>query len=231
MNTQPPPDHTLVLLRCRQGDKGHALGLRSGDILIGVDGKTWRGGTTALQARMNNADRPSALSFQRGSAVFTVMTGCANLGTWQRIAMPEAGAGLPARPDGLSNWEIVVDARGNHDLFAHGPSLLALLLPPLWLAKSRLWTGLALFGAIVALAVPVGLPLVVCVWLAAGLHLWRDGAAHQRVNLQMQGYARAGTIAARSEAEAVASWLGLVPEARFRFAPPVRSAGPQSELG
>jgi hypothetical protein len=231
MSEQPPPEQVLVLLRCRATDAGHGFGLRGGDILIGLDGAPWRGSAVTLQAQILRAGKDCALSFQRGAAVFTILCGRADLGQWRRVAPPEGLAPVPPCPESLRNWEIMADRRDMHDVFASVPTVLALVAPPLWLAQTRLWAGLALFAAAVALSMPVGWPLVACIWLAAGLHLWRDGAAHQRVALQMQGFRRVAIIAARSEAEAAMIWQRLVPEAKFRFAPPRPVQMAPSELG
>ncbi|CUX82100.1 MAG: Protein of unknown function (DUF2628) [Roseibaca calidilacus] len=226
------PESVLVLKRCRTEDAGHVFGLRGGDILLGVNGTAWRGSVAALQKRILQHPAPSALSFQRKDAVFTILTDRADLGQWQAEPVPQTLAALPDTPETLRNWEIVASPRGGHDLFSTAPSLLALVAPPIWLAQSRLWSGLALFVAVCALGLPVGWPLIGCVWLAAGLHLWRNGVQHQRLALQLEGYSRAAIIAAASEASAMAGWRALNPNARFRFAaPPAPAKQPASELG
>ncbi len=231
MTEQPATEQVLVLARCRAGDAGQALGLKAGDILVGLDGAPWRGSAVRLQAHILRAGKECALCFQRGEAVFTVLSARADLGQWRQIAPPEGGAAVPACRAGLCNWEIMADRRGNHDLFATVPGLLALIAPPIWLAQARLWPGLALFAAASALCMPVGWPLVACLWLAGGLHLWRDGASHQRIALQMQGFRRAGIIAAHSEAEAASTWQAIFPDAKFRFAPQGHGPLSASELG
>jgi hypothetical protein len=230
--TEPPlPEQMLVISRCREGDIGLSFGLKAGDMLIGLNGQPWRGAAVSLQAQILRSGRDCALSFQRGNVAFTVLSSRADLGQWRKIPPPESVLPVPRGPDGLRNWEIMADRRNNHDLFACMPTLLALVAPPVWLAQARLWSGLALFAAAVALCLPVGLPLVIPIWLAAGLHLWRDGAAHRRVALQMQGFCRVGIIAARSEGEAALIWQSLVPDAKFRFAPARAERMAASEVG
>lgn len=231
MSPDEKTEYMLVLDRCRMDDAGHLFGLRSGDILVGVNGVAWRGTAAALQMHMASAGQASTLTFQRGSTAFSVLVERADLGQWRREPL-RAGLAEPfGNPEKLQNWEVMVDGRGNHDLFATAPSILALVAPPVWLAQTRLWAGLAVFAGVSTLALPVGVPLLACVWLVAGLHLWRDGAEHQRVALLMQGYRRAGIIAARNETGAVESWQALVPNARFRFAAPARPIAARSELG
>ncbi len=231
MSPQNKHEQVLVLNRCRMDDFGHWFGLRAGDVLLAVDGRPWRGTAAALQMQMARAGRPSALSFQRGAAVFTVLCERADLGRWAQEPPRSKLGPIPDCTETLRNWEIMVDTRGNHDLFAANPSWLALVAPPLWLAQARLWAALALFFAVAAVALPAGGVLVACVWLAAGLHLWRDGAVHQRVTLNDRGYRLAGVVAAPSEAAAMATWQALVPQARFRFSPTLPMAVAQSEPG
>lgn len=235
--TQPAqPAQTLILARCRCNDAGHPLGLRNGDILLAVDGTPWVGSASELQDQLARSPRARQLSFQRGDTVFSVLSDRADLGQWTRKILPEPLPPPPPADDRLRNWEIWADLARNHDLFPARASWLALIAPPLWLAKSRLWAGLGLFGAVLALCLPVGPWLMAGVWICTGVHLWGEGASHRRVALQMQGYVRQGVIAARSEADAIAGWCKLSPEARFRFARPVtapaaNAAQPESELG
>lgn len=235
--TQPAqPAQSLILARCRCNDAGHPLGLRNGDILLAVDGSPWHGSASELQDKLARSQKPPLLSFQRGDAVFAILSDRADLGQWDRKPVPEPLHPPVPADDRLRNWEIWADLDRNHDLFPARASWLALIAPPLWLAKSRLWAGLGLFGAVLALCLPVGPWLMAGVWICTGFHLWREGAAHRRVALQMQGLVRQGVIAARSEADAIAGWCKLFPEARFRFAQTVTAsaatgAQPESELG
>lgn len=230
MSVENRAEHSLVLRRCRMDDAGHRFGLTAGDILLAVNGVAWRGSAVSLHKALAQHGRPSLLSFQRGSAAFSILTERADLGLWEQAAPNDGPVTIPTAGTPMQNWEIMADMRGNHDIFPIETSLLALIAPPLWLAKSRHWAGLALFGAVIALSLPVGVFLLVVVWVVAGLHLWRDGAAHHRTMLRMQGYSIRGILAARSESEAVATWCNLFPQARFRFAQTEPATGLQSEL-
>lgn len=217
----------LVLTRCRGDDAGHLFGLRGGDILLGVDGHPWSGTSRALSRHFARQQRAVLLTFQRKEVVFSVLSERADLGWWNIQPRPATLAKLPDLSANLRMWEIVAQPSGAHDLFCLRRSTLALIAPPIWLAQARLWPGLALFGAVTALCLPVGPALVGLVWVAAGLHLWQAGPDHQRVALQAQGYSRRARIAAPTEAAAIATWANLSPKARFRYGPaPLPSPNP-----
>lgn len=221
----------LVLKRCRVNEAGYPFGLHAGDMLIGVNGVAWRGSAAALQKAVAAHGKPSLLTFLRGAAVFAILTERADLGLWDEVTAQRECPDVPKADSRMHNWEIMADMEGNHDLFPVAAPWLALVAPPVWLAQSRQWTGLAVFAAVIALCLPVGPALYIAVWLVAGLHLWRDGADHQRVALQLQGFTRRGIVAAKSEADAVALWCRLAPDAQFRFAQPRLLDQLQSEPG
>lgn len=212
-----PTPQTLKLGRCGHQDPGHALGLRSGDILIAVEGQPWQGGQTALAARFAATRTPLLLSFLRHEVCLSLLVDGPDLGRWDQIIKPATPAAFPPPGPALCNWQIMVNHDGQHDLVALRPSLLALALPPLWLAQGRMFTWLAALAAAMALALPGGLFLLAGVWIAAGLHLWRHGTGHLIQTRQAEGYRPAGVLAARHEAEAKLGWLALQPGARFRF--------------
>jgi hypothetical protein len=208
---------TLRIGRCRSSDHGHDLGLKTGDVLIGAGGKRWTGSLDSLKGLFAGAERPVALTFQRGESVWTVLTDRPDLAQWERIPAPQ-GAQLPAVPaELLCNWEILANADRMHDLFPQRASIIALVAPALWLAQQRLWTLLATLGAALAVALPAGVPVLIALWAAAGVHLWRSGADHLRADRAGGGFHRVGIVAARTEVEAIAVWEGLCPGARFRF--------------
>jgi len=216
--TKLPEDIQLCLKRCRSGDAGYPFGLLAGDLLIGLNGAPWRGSAIDLHKTVSAYGQQSLLTFLRKGGVFSILTERADLGLWEMQPVQADLPDLPAPDKRLRSWDVMADRNGIHDLFPVDASLLALVAPPVWLAQSRLWSGLAVFVAVIVLSLPVGLALVLAVWLVAGLHLWRDGAQHQRVTLQMQGFVRRGILAATSESEAVALWCQLYPETRFCFA-------------
>jgi hypothetical protein len=231
-STAQSSGNVLVLTRCRADDPGHLFGLRGGDVLLGVDGHLWSGTSRALARHFTRQRRAVLLTFQRGEVVFSVLSERSDLGWWTMQPRPAALASLPEMTAPLGMWEIVAQPSGAHDLFCLQRSWLALITPPLWLAQARLWPGLALFAAAMALCLPVGPVLAMLVWIAAGLHLWQAGPDHRRVALQVQGYSRRARIAAPSEAAAIATWTMLSPKARFRYAPaPTPVAASNPDLG
>ncbi|MGP9805041.1 hypothetical protein [Paracoccus sp. NSM] len=229
-NAGAAPDTTLRLARCGARDAGAAYGLKRGDLLIGLDGAPWQGGADALSRRVAAAGRPVALTFQRGTALVTVMVRRADLGPWERAPLSQITPADQPLPDplGLVNWEIMRRADGTHELFSRSSSMLALIAPALWLAQMRLWTWLATLILALALALSGGPLLMLAVWFAAGLHLWRAAAGHLRAARLAEGYRPLGIIAARTEAEACRLWAELHPGARFRFGGAVPPAEAQA---
>jgi len=182
-----------------------------------VNGRRWTGSVDSLRAYFANGADPVALTFQRGAAVWTVLTDRLDLAQWVRMPAPPATGTTPVSTEALCNWEIVANSDGTHDIFPLRPSLAALVAPALWLAQQRLWTLLATLGAVLAVALPAGVPVIAALWVAAGLLLWRNGADHVRADRAAAGFHRVGMVAARSEREAIAAWESLSPKARFRF--------------
>lgn len=208
---------TLRIGRCRTTDQGYELGLKSGDVLVGVNGKRWTGSLDSLKAHFSGRSAEVALTFQRGTVVWSVLTNHLNLAQWVRIPAPSATEFTPFSADLLCNWEIIANGNGTHDLFPRRPSLVALVAPALWLAQMRLWTLLATLGACLAVALPAGIPVMIALWAAAGVHLWRSGTNHIRAERASAGFYRVGVVAAPSELEAIAAWDRLRPGTRFRF--------------
>lgn len=213
----PETAQMLCLNRCKAGDAGHALGLKSGDLLIAVDGKRWTGTINSLKTRLSDGKDTVTLTFQRGDAVWSVLTERLDLGQWGQAPLPVDLSFDAFSTDLLYNWEIVANSNATYDLFALRPSLFALVAPGVWLAYHRLWTLLATLCAAMAVALPAGAPLVVGLWIAVGVHLWRNGAAHLRVDRAAEGFHRVAVVAARGETEAIAICETLYPGARFRF--------------
>jgi hypothetical protein len=224
---------TLKLARCGMDDPGRALGLHSGDILIGVAGQPWQGSSEALRARLSAATTPLLLSFLRGDVILSILASRADLGRWEPVARPTGTPALPKPDPRMCNWQIMRHHDGHHDLFALHQPLLAVIAPPLWLAQERLFTWLVALGSALALAWPGGPILMIVVWIVAGLHLWRNGPAYIRQARLADGYRPAGMVAARNATEARAAWDIVIPEARFRFdstRTPVASAAEQPAL-
>jgi hypothetical protein len=217
MTNTPSSASTLKLIRCGIDDRGRALGLHSGDVLLAVDGKPWNGSAQAFRARLAQGKKPAALSFLRGDCVLTVLSDSGDLGRWESVPLPTTQAPAIGHVEQLCNWEVMAHPDGTHDLFPRRPSVLALLAPPLWMAQARLFSLLTTLFAALALALPGGFLLVAGVWIAAGLHLWRNGVNHLQQDRQQAGYRTRGVVAARNETEARNAWIAISPETRFRF--------------
>jgi len=233
MNATSLPPQTLTLTRCRHQDPGHALGLRSGDTLIAIDGKPWQGGSKDLADRFATRQAPLLLSFLRQDAVLSLLADSPHLGLWDKTTAPALpatiAAALPQPSAALCNWQIMVNQHGQYDLFALRPSWLALVMPPLWLAQARMFTWLTALAAAMALSLPGGAWLLAGVWVAAGLHLWRHGNRHLLQARLAEGYRATGVVAATSETMARQGWQALTPDARFRFDTPRLYAPGQNE--
>lgn len=229
MSATPAAPQVLRLARCGKDDPGRALGLRTGDVLIAVAGQPWHGGPEALRARFAPGEG-LLVSVLRGDTVLSVLADQADLGRWERVAPPATLPPVPQPDARLCNWQIMRRHDGEHDLFALRPQMLALLAPPLWLAQERLFTWLAALGSALALALPGGAWLMAVVWVAAALHLWRQGPSHMRAARLAAGYLPVAVVAARSAPEARAAWEALSPGARFRFDSARDVAGHPAEL-
>jgi hypothetical protein len=201
---------------------GRGLGLAAGDILLAVNGRAFTGTPAHLAMRLaERGGKPLALTFQRGPNRLTVLVERADLGVWDSMAGAVIPEGDMPRidPDSLSNWEIMRDGQGRFDAVCLGPSLLATLLPPLWLLQMRLWvpfatmvTALAVAGAVSPYAVPL-------VWAALGVHLRRAGSAYLRADRRGRGLRFQSVHAARSETAAQEAHLTNFPNDRSFFAP------------
>lgn len=201
---------------------GRALGLAAGDILLAVNGRAFTGTPAHLAMRLaERPGKPLALTFQRGPNRLTVLAGRADLGVWDSMAAPALTDDDMPRvdPDVLSNWEIMRDAEGRFDAVCLAPSMLATLLPPLWLLQMRLWvpfatmvTAIVVTGAVSPYAVPL-------VWAALGVHLRRAGPAYLRADRRGRGLRLQSVHAARSEAAAHTAHIEMFPNDRSLFAP------------
>lgn len=207
---------------------GRRLGLRSGDVLVAINGIPFRGDEAALAARFSGRGKVAlALTFQREAESLTVLTETAALGRWETIpyeAVPEGVEHKRIDPAGLRNFEVMRSAEGQYDLHPAEASVLALIAPPFWLLQARLWVpGATVVAALVASAVVSPLMSAV-VWLAAGLWVRRQAAHFLRMDRHGRGLAFEGVIAAPSEREAHLRHMQRHPEDRYLFAPEPRPA-------
>jgi hypothetical protein len=212
-------------LRLRSGGveaAGQALGLRPGDMLETINGRPFRGDEAALRACFaERGGRPLALGFRRGTETFLVLGATARLGRWETVPcpLPDAAEGRRIDPEGLENYQVMRSELGVYDLYPTRPSVLAMIAPPLWLMQMRLWAqGATVVAALTAAAVVTPV-LAAVVWIAAGLWVRRTAVAFLRADRRGRGLRFDGVIAARSEAEAHATYLARHAGDRYLFAP------------
>jgi len=221
------PDETLLRVPDAGATaEGRRLGLTGGDILVAVNGRTFRGWDETLEKRFKARDgKPLALTFRRGEVEVTVLAETDRLARWDQIAAPAA---LEAEEDVarwidpalLRNWEVMRSATTQlYDLHPTVPPLIAVIAPPIWVLQMRLWVPFATLLAALVPAVLVSPFAAAAVWLAAGLYVRRSAAYFLRTDRRGRGLSFAGMIAARTEAEAHAKHLALNPGDRYLFAP------------
>lgn len=200
---------------------GRELGLVAGDVLLAVNGRAFTGTPALLAERIYERNgKALVLTFQRGPNSFSILADRADLGIWDSVAAPETmPEGERIDPDRLQNWEVLRSYDGTFDLQRLAPSMMATLLPPVWLLNLRLWVPCATLvtGMVVAAAVSPWASAVV--WLASGLHLRSAGRFYLRSDRRSRGLGRHSVHAAKSEAEARAAHLKLYPNDHSLFAP------------
>ena len=198
--TQAPAPGSLILSEPNR--LGAALGLRAGDRLIAVNGLPIPPEAAALNTRIGPAGRAAALSMERAGRVWIVLSDSPHLGRWRPgpapIDRPEDPKGR-IRPEGLRNWEILRAPDGRYDIQPVALPLLALIAPPLWLMQTRLWAGLAVWGALVLVGVPLGWPAVLALHAIASVYFWKSGPALWRTDRFARGLRPDAVMAAASE--------------------------------
>lgn len=217
--SDPPCTTTLRLGKGKIWPAGQALGLRVGDVLAAVDGAPFRGNAAVLRGMISQGRGPLALTFLRGAGSFTVMATRVDFGIWEPATPPAVEPSYPANPAQLTNWEILRDTSGTHDLFALAPALSALVVPFLWMMQKRLWLPLAVFVSALAVGVAVQPLAGAVIYLAAGINLRQMAPHYLRAERRSRGFRTVAVIAARSERAAITAYRALDPTARFLFAP------------
>lgn len=212
---------TIKLSGRRLTASGGALGLKPGDILVGVDSKPFTGSVARLNKKFKAAGgRPLALSFRRGKVDLTVLADHPNLGKWEAAPAISDWAPELSDPDQLINWEILRDADGRYDLHPLRVSELALMCPPLWLAQNRLWAICAAIVAVLVVAWVIWWPVMPVVYVLIGVTLRQTGHILYRLDRMQLGLVPYATVAAHNEAEAHAAYGKIAPSGQFYFAPP-----------
>ncbi|WIV51277.1 hypothetical protein QQG91_02205 [Marivivens sp. LCG002] len=210
----------LTLANRKVSDAGLALGLKPGDMLLAVNGRAFSEGVRSLNQRFAVArGRNLVLTFQRGTAVFMVLARTPALGSWVEEEGEPQFDGERQDPEMLTNWDILINEKGEYDLFPRKPSILAIACPPLWMLQARLWAPMAAITAAIVVAGLIWLPLGAVVWALAGLLLRHSGAQMVRADRLSLGMEPSAIVAAMNETQAHESYRLLNPEARFMFAP------------
>ncbi|PRY86481.1 hypothetical protein [Donghicola tyrosinivorans] len=220
-DSKSPPAHRLKLKALDVA--AIALGLKSGDELIAVNGLPFDGGEMQLRERFGRKGITVALTFEREGRKFVVLASNPNLGTWTRGAEYDAAeAAKNAKrilPDGLINWEVYRDINDVYDLQQQRPSALAIALTPLWLAQMRLWTPLAIWVATIIVTAPIGLYVVLLTQVLAWTYFWNTGPEFFRRDRIARGMKPFMVIAASSEAKVHGYLKKEFPELHFVYDP------------
>lgn len=214
---------TLQLKDVPAGSGGRALGMRSGDTVVAVNGRGFRGDLAALQAILPASGGGMALTVRRGGAEVTVLVDTVHLGRWEAVPAPADDASRRRiDPAFLRNWEVMRAGDGCYDLFPHRLPASAMLLPQLWLMQMRLWLPCAVLVAAVTAGMIVHPALALVVHAAAGVHLRSMHALYLRLDRRARGLSFQTVLAARTEAQAHAAYRALQPEDHYIFAPSKR---------
>lgn len=226
MSEPQPATGSLVLSQANR--LAGALGLRAGDRLIAVNGLPVPPDPASLATRVVPPDRPAALTLERSGKVWTVLSETATLGTWRPGPAPHDHPEDPGRrihPETLRNWEILRAPDGRYDLQPVALPLMALVAPPLWLMQTRLWGGLATWGALVLLGIPLGWPAMLALHAIASVYFWKSGPALWRADRLARGLMPDGVMASASETALHAQIRDLHPGAVYLHMPQGRVAG------
>lgn len=201
----------------KAGPYALSLGLRSGDVLLAVDGHAFDGGPAELALQFMPAQRRRALTFDRQGRRRTLLCNTHRLGQWTRLDL-DLGQGetveTPGPLDRLRNWEVYRGPDDDYDAQPSGRPLLALIAPPLWLVQMRLWASLVAWGGMMAMAVPAGWTALVVVQLLSGLYFWRMGPALFRSDRLARGLRPFAILAAADEQALDQAVRGIEPRLR-----------------
>lgn len=235
MSATPFPEtQPASLVLGRPNGLGQRFGLREGDRLISVNGGAVAPDPAALTARLNRPGLPAALCFERARHRWFILSDTAALGAWRRDGTPVdlgEGGGAPIEPATLRNWEVLRAPDGRYDVQPVTAPVMALLVPPLWLAQMHLWGPLAIWAALVLVGWPVGWPAMLALHAILSLYFWKAGPALWRADRLARGLAPDGVIATRTERELHRRIRSLHPEARYLHVPPRLAAAAVVEGG
>lgn len=198
--------------------QGRALGLLPGDVLLRLDGRPIEGQVRQLVKAFDTApNKLHLLDIRRNDQVWSVLSPTATLGRWKPVDSTEPAPAKPNGPEGMRNWDVLVNDDGIYDTHPHRPPLLA-LLAPVYLLQMRLWAALTVWGALTLLGVAVGWVLGAAIQVLICLYVWRSAPTLFRVTRHANGFQPWRVIAARSEADLHREVSRLDPGLTFAFA-------------
>lgn len=200
--------------------QGRALGLLPGDILLRLDGKPLEGPAAQLLKRVQaQTDREHLLDLRRDETDWTVLSSSLALGRWKAVDIPEPVTANHASIDRMRNWDVVVTEDGRYDAHPRTSPLLA-LLAPLYLIHMRLWTALAVWGALTLLGLAIGWVLGSTIQILVCLYVWRAAPTLFRADRSARGFRLWRVMAATSEADLHAQLGRIAPGLTFVLSTP-----------
>lgn len=200
--------------------QGRALGLLPGDVLMRLDGRPIKGQARHLVKVFNTPPhKPHLLDIRRNDQVWSVLSPTAALGRWKPVDSTETISVKSRGPDGMRNWDVLVNDAGNYDTHPHSPPLLA-LLAPVYLVHMRLWAALTVWGALTLLGVAIGWVLGAAIQVLICLYVWRSAPTLFRATRHAKGFRLWRVIAAPTEADLHREVSRLEPGLTFVFARP-----------
>jgi hypothetical protein len=199
--------------------QGHELGLRPGDLLVGIDGRPWQGSLLGLRTYFRTAPQ-RVLTFLRNDVSFSVIASTAALGTWEHAEAPRTLPDLPPEGRSMVAWQVLAGPDNSIELVPLRPDPLALAVPLFWLAQNRMWAWFATLVGTLALSILASLVLAGIVWVCFGLHLWRYGRVHLVRERIASGSRPLAVLAAADAADAARVWSALAPAPRLTASPP-----------
>ncbi|SPF80097.1 hypothetical protein [Pseudoprimorskyibacter insulae] len=196
-------------------------GLKSGDLLIAVNGQPFDNEGPSPDERLRGTRGAALLTYLRGDDKRMVLTRATALGSVTPGPAPSEADSESARlnPAVYRNWQVMAHDDGTYDIHTAEPSLLALVLAPVWLIQTRLWVPLALWAGISIAVVPTGLTGVIMVQLAMALYFWQAAPALFRTDRRGQSMHLVGIFAERNEAALHRRLSAMDSKFRYVFAP------------
>ena len=197
----PTPEtalHTAQLTALTR--EGKKIGLEHYDMLIAVNGVPFAHDKAELTYRLSHLVRGrTALTFRRDDEDFTIIATSPALGAWDPVEAPDDVQKNRISPGVLINWEIYTNDADQYDLQPLNPSLVALIIAPVWLAQMHLWVPLATIISVVIITLPFGLWMAIAVYGVGSVYVWRMSQDLFRSDRLARGFATFRVVAAPSE--------------------------------